>query len=133
MTDAMHEPDSYAPPTVDGPALELAAGTPVRELATEDDSDTRRVPGKRTRVLLEGHEPFEVRVDNRDYLRWDKTAPRQKWGAGQDVPFLFGTFLAWSAAVRAGLTTLKWEQFSAIALEVENVKEEDEDLAGPTR
>lgn len=113
--------------------LEPAAGTPLRELAEETTAEERKVPGRRCQVTLEGLEPFVVRIDNRDYLRWDKTAPRQKWGLGQDVPFMFGTFLAWSAAQRAGLTTLKWEAFSAAAIDVTNLKEEDEDLAGPTQ
>jgi hypothetical protein len=117
---------------------EPAAGTPLRELATEEPATVERVlPGRRARVVLElaggATEEFEVRVDNRDYLRWDKTAPRQKWGNGRDVPFLMATFLAWSAASRAGLTSLKWSDFEAAAVVVDDIAQEDEDLARPTQ
>jgi hypothetical protein len=125
-----------------GPAglglLEPAAATSLRNVATEKDPKERKLPGRRARVTLAGPdgeplEPFEVRVDNRDFLRWDKTAPRQKWGSGRDVPFLMATFLAWSAASRTEVTTLSWAQFEAAALEVEELAEEDSDLARPTR
>lgn len=113
----------------DGPA----AGTSVREAATEAGPRESKLPGRRARVTLDGTDPYEVRIDNRDYLRWDKTAPRQKWGSGRDVPFLMATFLAWSASTRAGLTTLKWADFEDAALEVEELTEDDSDLARPTR
>ncbi len=109
------------------------AGTSLREAATEKGPKERKLPGKRARVTLEGSEPYEVQIDNRDYLRWDKTAPRQKWGSGRDVPFLMATFLAWAASTRAGLTDLKWADFEAAALEVEELTEDESDLARPTR
>jgi hypothetical protein len=112
---------------------DVPAGTSLRNVATEKGAKERKLPGRRCRVVLDGAEPFEVRVDNRDFLRWDKTAPRQKWGPGRDVPFLMATFLAWSAATRTGLTDLKWADFEAAALEVEELAEEDSDLARPTR
>lgn len=94
----------------------------------------RKLPGRRTLVELDGLEPFEVRIDNRDYLRWDRTAPKRKWGSGRDVPFLMATFLSWSAATRAGLTDLRWEDFEERAVSVEEVRDEDgDDDARPTR
>lgn len=113
------------------------AGTPLRELATEKGPRERKLPGRRALVTLDGLEPFEVRIDNRDYLRWDKTAPRQKWvTGGKDAPptpvFLMATFLAWSAATRAQQTDLTFAQFEAACLEVEEQTADDSDEARPT-
>jgi hypothetical protein len=124
LRDTTQDGDYPAAPTpANGPAP-----TPVRDLATTKE---RKLPGRLCTVELDGLEPFEVRIDNRDYLRWDKTAPRRKWGSGRDVPFLMATFLAWSAATRAGLTTMPWETFEECAVAVDTI-EEDAD-ARPTR
>ena len=69
------------------------------------------VPGQVLAVTFEegsGLEPFAVRTVNKDYLRWDKTPPARRGGVKnfQDAPFLFATFLAWSAARRLELTRL---------------------------
>jgi hypothetical protein len=131
MTDNLTDPfPSTRPQELEPP--DAPAGTSVRAAATEKSREMK-MPGRRCRVVLDGAEPYEVRVDNRDFLRWDKTAPRHKWGAGRDVPFLMATFLAWSASTRAGLTTLTFPQFEDAAVEVEELTEDDSDLARPTR
>lgn len=122
---------------------EPAAGTLVRELAAAPEpTKARKLSGRFARVVLEGPdgeelEPFEVRIDNRDYLAWDKTAPRRKWIGKRDeaLPmFLMATFLAWSAASRRGLTALNFDQFQAAAVDVEEFTPEDEDgEVRPTR
>ena len=138
ITRAARIDDDEAGPAGLGQLEEDApAGTSLRDVATET-APQRKLYGRRARVTLAGPdgeplEPFEVRIDNRDYLRWDKTAPRQKWGSGRDVPFLMATFLSWSAATRAGLTDLKWPQFEEACLEAENLEQSDEDAADPTR
>lgn len=114
----------------------LEEGTSLRDLATAKPDAGPRLAGHRVRVVLEDPDApdelveFEVRVDNRDLLRWDKTAPRQKWDASK-TPFIFQTFIAWSAARRAGATELEFGAFEEVCLEATDLKE-DED-ARPTR
>jgi hypothetical protein len=91
------------------------------------------VPQNRVRIHMSDGSNYEVRILNRDRVLWDKTAPRKKWGAAQDVPFLASTFLAWAAARREGLTALNFDAFCDQADDVEDVKEDDDDIARPTR
>lgn len=125
-----------------GPAglgqLEPAPGTPLRELATPaGESDDRYIPGHLVRVVLEDGQEWVVRIDNRDYVRFDRNSGRLKIDASKQ-PFLFQSFLAYAASVREGRTSITWETFLATALETKDVKNEDrgagdEDAARPTR
>jgi hypothetical protein len=142
---------SITPPVQDLPGLEeepawaadavgaaAPAGRPLVELATEDtEPEEVRVAGRLMRVVLEegdGLRAFEVRVDNRDYLRFDKSRTRLKLPAAVDATFVFATFLAWSAGSRAGHHDLSWPAFEATCVDVGNVAEEDTDAAArPTR
>ncbi len=109
------------------------AGTPLRDLADEAPAPAEAtLAGHRVHVVLEDGPDYTVRVDNRDFIRWDKTAPRQKWDA-KAQPFLFQAFLAWSASRRQGLTDLDFDTFTDRATECADVKDEAEDEARPTR
>lgn len=105
--------------------------TSLRELATEK-APTPAMPGHLIHVVLDDGQEWTVRVDNRDFIRWDHTAPRQKWSA-QTQPFLFQTFLAWAASHRQGLTALQFAQFQDAALETKDVKADEDDAARPTQ
>jgi hypothetical protein len=96
-------------------------------------TEERALPGRRAIVHLADGTSFQVRITNREYVRWDQTAPRKKWGNAADVPFLASTFLAWAAARRDDLTELTFEQFQDTCEEVENLEEDDSDVARPTR
>lgn len=117
------EPDAFAVP------VGAPAGTPLRELATDPDdspADSVKLPGHLVHIWLEQSgtdalDHFTVRVDNRDYVRWDKYAASQKLN-GQSSPFIFQTYVGWSAANRAGRTQLTFAQFQAMAVEVEDDK-----------
>lgn len=127
-----HITDDEAGPTGQGLA---AAGTPLRELAADAAAAAApevTLPGHLVHIALESGEDFTVRVDNRDLIRWDKTAPRQKWNA-QETPFLFQSFIGWAAAKRAGVLELDFDTFLAVALEVKDVKPSADDEARPTR
>jgi hypothetical protein len=68
----------------------------------DDDAaagDAPTIHGMRVDVTMNDGRQFTVYVQNRDYIAWDMTAPRRKWNA-QTQPFLFGNFLAYSAAKR---------------------------------
>jgi len=122
-----------------GPAP--AEGTPLEEAATVAEPEAKKLPGKRARVTLEGPdglpaEPVEVRIDNRDYIAWDKTAPRMGWVKKKDdaTPiYVMATFLSFSAMTRQGLTSLTWKQFEAACIEAEEIVEDEADTAHPTK
>lgn len=144
LIDALAALDAAGPDVVDVDQLEdeAAAGTSVRELATAPEpAGARKLSGRFARIVLEGPdgedlEPFEVRIDNRDYLAWDRTAPVRKWVKKKDDPipmFLMATFLAWNAARRKQLTPLTFDQFQAAAIDVEEFTPEDDEDARPTR
>lgn len=101
----------------------------------QPEADTRALPGHRVLIYLEGQEePLgPVRITNRDRVAWDKTAPRKKWGAASEVPFLAATFCAWNAAKRQGLTELSLAAWEDAVEEVETVPEDESDTARPTR
>lgn len=132
----MTSPNDYAPafdgmpPAEDAPAP--AAVSSLRDLAQEVTTE-RKLAGHLVRVMLEDGDSvleLEARVDNRDLVRWDKTAPRQKWTASTHA-FLFQSFVGWSALSRRGLYAGNFDEFLDVALEVVDVKA-DED-ARPTR
>lgn len=106
----------------------------LRDLA-EAPADEERLPGQVIRVVLEDGEKFEVRTNNRDYIRWDKTVPARRGGVKQfqDAPFVFATFLAWAAARRLELTSLTFDQFLEAAVVVDRLSVGDEDDVPPTR
>ena len=103
----------------DDPRLAPAGGL-VDHLNADAEHSEHALPGMLTRVVLEGREPFTVRVTNRDYLAWDKTSQRQKpvWKA-DETPFLFATFLAWSAARRAGEFDGYFDAFAEVCEEID--------------
>lgn len=102
----------------------------LADLAT---TETVTLPGKRCTVTLDGQQPFTVRITNRDYIAWDMTAPKRQWGKAADVPFLAGTFMAYTAAKREGKTTLKWEQWKDAVVELVNEAEDVDDVVRPTQ
>jgi len=110
--------------------------TQAAELASSD-TEERELPGQRTNVVMADGTTFVVRITNRDYLAWDRTAPRRKWGKAEDVPFLAATFMAWTAATREGLTSLPFDQagrpnWCDAVEDVERVKVDEDDITRPT-
>lgn len=105
-------------------------GQDLVDLASEDRP---RLPGRRMRVQ-HGADEFTVRILNKDRVAWDKTAPKKKWGAAQDVPFLASTFLAFCAMKREGLYTDSFDAFCDWAEDVEDITDEEDNLgADPTK
>lgn len=113
----------------------MTTPTPASELATESrGADEVLLTGQRVRVVLLDGSDYVVRTIQADRVRYDLTAPKHKWPEGTSAPFLWFTFLAWSAAKRSGQTTLTFEAFyeqvvSAVALD----NDPDEDDVRPTR
>lgn len=48
-----------------------------------------------------------------DYMRYEQTAKRHKWGSMQDNPAIWEIFVGWCALVRTGQYGGTWEQFTA--------------------
>lgn len=58
-----------------------------------------------------------VQTDNRDSVRWDLTRVNRKWPQVNDAPFLWGTFMVWSALSRAGDITESFDEFEPRCLQ----------------
>jgi hypothetical protein len=83
----------------------------------------------RLQVTLADGRRYVVQALNPDLLAYDRTAAKHHWPGGSQAPFLWLTFLAWSASRRAGDidADLTWEQFSESEChEVRNLTEEPE-------
>lgn len=82
----------------------------------------------RLRVIREGQEDLELQTANPDFLAWDMTRPRHKWPILQEAPFLWLTFMAWSAARRTGAIAQDhtWERWRDEVLDVQVVKGDPE-------
>jgi hypothetical protein len=85
------------------------------------------------RVILQNEDESEpkatdVQTTNADLVLWDRTRSTHKWPKFDDAPFLWLTFLAWSAMRRNGQipTTLKYEEFERRTLSIENIDESGE-------
>lgn len=83
-----------------------------------DQDEQRSLPGQRTQITLNDGTTLVVRVLNPDYLRWDLSRGKKGWPSGQEAPFLFATFLAWSAAKREGAYEGTYEAFAEAATDV---------------
>ena len=88
-------------------------------------------------VTMDDGSTWQVQATNRDLIAWDRTRARQRppWPAMDAAPFLWLTFLAWSASAREGSTPLNWADFETACLAVTNVgDDDDEDETGtPTQ
>jgi hypothetical protein len=104
--------------------------------APDEDVPTRRQPGQLIEVLVEGQDPYTVRVANRELIAYEKTAARHKeWPMptqerpelGRHFQMTFCTFVAAKAAGRFEGTFELWEK----VLEDWNVVRDV--IADPTR
>jgi hypothetical protein len=75
--------------------------------------DDHRLTTPRIEVTLDDGTTFVVQALNPDLVRWDRQASKLGWPKMSDAPFLWLTFLAWSAAKREGAipADLSWEVF----------------------
>ena len=107
----------------------------IDELQAVAEETTRALPGRRYVVTMEDGQTFTARTSNREFVAWDKTAPRHKWGAAQDVPFLALSFTVWAAARRAEQLdqAVNFDRFIATCEHIEPVKQDASDVARPTQ
>ena len=75
---------------------------PGRRERTVTMADTVRLAIPRLEVTMDDGSTFDVQALNPDLLRYDRTAAKHGWPSPTDAPFLWLTFLAWSAGRRTG-------------------------------
>ena len=98
----------------------------------------QKLSSPRVRVLRDGQEPLEIQTDNRDMILWERTRIRHKWPKFDEAPFIWLTFLSWSAARRIELIepSLTYERWEAEVLGVESISDENttegDELGRPT-
>jgi hypothetical protein len=103
-----------------------------RDVLEVIEAPKRRQPGALVEVWLVGDdEPFTVRITNQDHIARELTAARHKEWPSVDVGRNFAmTFLTWSAAKRAELTALNFDQWRTQLVDYNVI---DEAPADPTR
>lgn len=95
--------------------------------------DDHRLIVPRLEVFLDDGTSFTVQALNPDLIRWDRQAAKLGWPTAQAAPFLWMTFLAWSAARREGAipADLSWETFGDTrCVQVRTITDEVGDLDG---
>jgi hypothetical protein len=67
----------------------------------------------RVEVTLDDGSTLQAQVINSDMVRWDRTAAKHGWPTVQTAPFLWLTFVAWSALRREGAIgeDVGWDAF----------------------
>lgn len=83
----------------------------------------------RLTVIRDGQEPLTLQTNNMDLVLWDRTRVKHRWPTMQDAPFLWFTFISWSAARRTGaiadeMTYERWER------EALDISADDDDESG---
>ena len=95
-----------------------------------------KLSSPRVIVRRDGHDELKMQTINADLVLWDRTRARHKWPKFDEAPFLWLTFLSWAAARRTGAIPpeFTYEQWEAETLDVEALKDDDDDETGdPTR
>lgn len=95
-------------------------------------ADSPRLPSPRLTVVMDDGATFEVQSDNRDQLAYERTRARHKWPEPSAAPFMWLTFLAWSALRREGAYPGNLDEFEAHALGVTNQTDGEEDVPSET-
>lgn len=74
-------------------------------------------------VTLPDGATLTVQSINADLVNWDRTAHKHKWPKFDEAPFLWLTFLSWSAARRLGLNQdMSYETWESSILGVEAIE-----------
>lgn len=85
---------------------------------------------RKLRISLPDGKTLDVQPTLEDRLKFETTLRKNRgWGDLKDNALKLEPFLAWSAASRAGETSLSWEEFTSgptAALDVEAIKDDDD-------
>lgn len=90
-------------------------------------------PRMLVRLASDDEKTLDIQATNRDLVLWDETRVKHRWPKFDDAPFLWLTFLSWSAARRTGVISpdTKFEEWKNDVLDISNV-EDDGDTGNPT-
>jgi hypothetical protein len=128
IIDALEQLDQAPAPAAPWNAPELHPD-PEPDVEPDVEAPARRQPGNLVECWLEGaDEPFTVRVANRERIAYEKAAARHReWphptADNPEAGMHFAmTFCCWSAAIRAGLTSLTFAQWEDQLVDWELVK-----------
>jgi hypothetical protein len=79
-------------------------------------------------VIRDGHEPLTIQTNNQDLVRWDRTRVRNRWPKLDEAPFIWFTFISWSAAQRTGAIPpdVTYEKWEATVLDVSAITDDDD-------
>lgn len=94
-------------------------------------ADPVRLTSPKLRVLMTDGATLEVQTDNRDLVRYEKTAARHKWPTMQEQPIVWLTFLAWAGLRRETQipADVTWERFSEdLCRAVERAEDDDSEI-----
>lgn len=97
----------------------------------------QRLSSPKLTVIRDGHEPLTVQTNNMDLVLWDRTRVKHKWPRLDEAPFLWFTFISWSAARRteaigADVTYERWEMMVVdVSAEDTGTAETDDDTGRP--
>lgn len=94
---------------------------------------TTKLASPRVEVLLEGRDDkVTVQTRNPDLVLWDRTRAKHGWPKLDEAPFLWLTFLSWSAMRRSGdiPSDMSYEKFEASTLDVQALDDGDGAEAG---
>jgi hypothetical protein len=75
-------------------------------------------------ITMDNGDEFDVTTRTADYLLWETTSKRHKWGSITENPAMWEAFLAWAALKRNGQYTGPWESFIKDADSVNGIPEE---------
>jgi hypothetical protein len=82
-------------------------------------------------IIRDGFDPLEVQTNNMDLVLWDRTRVKHRWPRLDEAPFLWFTFIGWSAARRTGAIPPEttYEKWEASVLDIS--ARDDDDDTGP--
>lgn len=94
-----------------------------------------RIKSPRLTVIREGHDALTLQTNNMDMVLWDRTRIKHRWPRMDEAPFLWFTFISWSAARRTGaiadsMTYESWER-EVLDVSAEDEPDEDPELGAP--
>lgn len=91
-----------------------------------------KVTSPRITVIRDGQEPLTVQTTNYDMVNWDRTRVKHRWPKMDEAPFVWLTFVSWSAARRTGAIpdTLTYETWENTVLDISPETEDDDPELG---
>ena len=93
-------------------------------------SDRPRLNTPHLRVVMDDGTVLDLQALNIDMLAFDRQRAKLKWPTATDAPFVWLTFLAWSAAMREkALPPMPLAEFESRAWEVSKADEDEGDEA----